>query len=79
MEWDGSPEWDGSVRIRDGSISSWVRGAISLSRGGVEDGNLIGAISLSLSLSLSLCLRVCESFLSLFLSLRVSGNDLKVK
>ena len=38
-EWDGLPEWDGSVRMRDGSISSWVRGAISPSRGGDEDGD----------------------------------------
>ena len=64
MEWDGSPEWDGSVRIRDGSISSWVRGAISLSRGGVEDGNLTGAISLSLSLSLCVCASVSPFSLS---------------
>ena len=68
-----------SVRMRDGLISSWVRDAISPSRGGDEDGDLTGAISNSTARSLSLCLRVCEFFLSLFLSLRVSGNDLKVK
>ena len=25
---NGSAEWDGSVRMRDGSIGSWVRGVI---------------------------------------------------
>ena len=53
------------------AIGSWVRGTISPSRGGDEDGDLTDAISNSL------CLRVCEAFL--FLSLHVSGNDLKVK
>ena len=48
-----------------------VRGAISPSRGGDEDGDLTGAILNSL------CLRICEAFL--FLSLCVSGNDLKIK
>ena len=52
--------------MRDGSISSWVRDAISPSRGGDEDGDLTGAISNSTARSLSLCLRV-------------SKNDLKVK
>ena len=64
---------------RGWSISSWVRGTISPSCGGDEDGDLTGAISNSTARPLSLSLRVCESFLSLFLSLRVFGNDLKVK
>ena len=28
-EWDGSPGWDGSVRMKDGLIGSWVCGVIS--------------------------------------------------
>ena len=59
--------------MRDGSIGSWVHGAISPSCGGDEDGDLTSAISNSLRL------HVCEAFLFLFLSLHVSGNDLKVK
>ena len=46
-EWDGLSKWDGSVRMRDGLIGSWVCGAISPLRGGDKDGNLIDAISLS--------------------------------
>ena len=71
--------WRDLAGGRGRSISSWVHGAISPSRGRDEDGNLTGAISNSTARSLSLCLRVCESFLSLFLSLRVFENDLKVK
>ena len=67
--------WRDLAGGRGRSISSWVHGAISPSRGGDEDGNLTGAISNSTARSLSLCLRVCESFLSL----RVFENDLKVK
>ena len=47
-----------SVRMRDGSIGSWVRGAISSSRGGDEDGDLIGAISNLMALSLSVFARL---------------------
>ena len=75
-----SRQW---TRWVDRFVGSWVRGAISPSRGGDEDGDLTSAISnlTARSLSFSLCLRVYESFLSLslFLSLRVSENDLKVK
>ena len=67
--------WRDLAGGRGRSISSWVHGAISPSRGRDEDGNLTGAISNSTARSLSLCLRVCESFLSL----RVFENDLKVK
>ena len=62
--------WRELVSGRSGSIDLWVRGAISPSRGGDEDGDLTSAISnlTTRSLSFSLCLRVCESFLSLSLS-----------
>ena len=76
------------MRMRDGSIGSWVRGTISPLHGGDEDDDLTGAISNSIVRSLSLSLSVCTSvspfslsfsLCSFFLSLRVFGNDLKVK
>ena len=66
--------WRDLAGGRGRSISSWVHGAISPSRGGDEDGNLTGAISNSTARSLSLSLCVCASMspFSLSFSLCVS-------